>query len=144
MYQDFPQSNWPLEPESVVPAQYFAGQRKPNEPLRRLMLAVLLDAVRSYQVNFGAARGERRLAFAEADWWLFHARDKGPFSLESVCGVLGIDPTIVRRTVSAWQSQKLSGAPAAPMVSRGPVVSRGHMPRQSREHRATRSNSRPH
>ena len=139
MYQEFPQSSWPLEPESVVPVQFFAGQHKPNEPLKRLMLAVLLDAVRAYQVNFGAMRGERRLAFAEADWWLFHARDHAPFSLETVCDALGIAPSAVRHTVSDWRRKRSQGVAMAPMVSRGPVVSRGHMPRRRRRERAERS-----
>ncbi|HXW83095.1 MAG TPA: hypothetical protein VEJ86_01715 [Candidatus Binataceae bacterium] len=138
MYSEFARSSWPLESESIMPAQFFAGQRKPAEPLKRLMLAVLLDAVRAYQVNFGAMRGERRLAFAEADWWLFHARDRSPFSLETVCDSLSISPATVRRTVAAWRGERSRGVAAAPMVSRGPVVSRGHMPRHAAKNGASR------
>lgn len=48
------------------------------------MLAVLTDAVRSYQVGCDAQRSSRIQAFQEAEQWLFSAEGYGPFSFENV------------------------------------------------------------
>jgi hypothetical protein len=108
-----------FEAGSILPAQFFEGCRKNAalEPEKRLMLAVLTDAVRCYQVGWKAQRTSRIRAFHEAEAWLFSARSYGPFSFESVCHTLDITPDYLRRMLRRWRIRRLAGA-------RGPVVGR--------------------
>jgi hypothetical protein len=105
---------------SVLPAQFFANQKKPSEPLQRLMLAVLLDAIRCYQSNFAGVR--QRIEFREARQWLFDGWSEGPFSLQSVCSALGIEPRKVQRTVSDWAWGKRAGLATPRLPRRTPVM----------------------
>jgi hypothetical protein len=61
-------SESPSETESILPSQFFEARNKNEalEPIKRLMLAVLTDAVRCYQVGFEAHEVSRRQAFREA------------------------------------------------------------------------------
>jgi hypothetical protein len=61
-----------FEAASVLPTQFFEGQKRNEalEPVQRLMLAVLTDAVRCYQVGFDAQQTARIRAFREAEEWL--------------------------------------------------------------------------
>ena len=106
--------------DSVLPTQFFADAKKPPEPLQRLMLAVLLDAIRCYQSNFGSRKGRQRLEFYEVRQWLFHGYAEAPFSLHTVCSLLGIDPRRVRRTMSAWTWRKRTGCAADRMPRHSP------------------------
>src|SRR5262249_6875160 len=68
-----------------------------HRPEMGLMLAVLEEAVATFQHQLGAdARRGRRL-FREADEWFRSADTSGTFAFESVCDVLGLDPEFVRR-----------------------------------------------
>jgi hypothetical protein len=99
MTQHYQYSESPSEPGSILPSQFFDGRKKQEaaEPLKRLMLAVLADAVRCYQTGFDTRATSRRRAFLEARQWLFGAKADGPFSFENVCYVLDITPVIFAR-----------------------------------------------
>jgi hypothetical protein len=101
-----------FEAEPILPAQFFDG-RKTNEalePEKRLMLAVLTDAVHCYQVGCDAQKTSRIRAFREAEEWLFSAKGYGPFSFENVCDTLDITPDYMRKVVRKWRVQRVSGA----------------------------------
>jgi hypothetical protein len=89
---------------SVLPAQYFEPfkQRKLLNGERRLLLAVLEDAVRSYLSNMSRTSIEQRREFAQVQRW-FHSTDdaQGLFSFESICDLLGIDANIFRKRLGA-------------------------------------------
>jgi len=104
-----------FEPESILPSQFFEGRRKNEalEPVKRLMLAVLTDAVRCYQIGFDAKRTCRRRAFREAEGWLFSRTADGPFSFENVCCALDIAPDCLRNMLRKWQAQRVRGARVA-------------------------------
>jgi hypothetical protein len=113
-----------LEPESVLPSQFFDSRKnkQSEEGVRRLILAVLTDAVRCYQVGLDAKMAARRRVFREAKQWLSYSRaDGGPFSFENVCGALDITPDYVRDVLRRWQAGKLRGA-NLPIVRRSPVI----------------------
>ncbi len=81
-----------------MPDQFFSTlSKQPRvEGERRLMLAVLEDAVTCYH-RFALARDERgRHEFAEARAWIESTDRDWPFSYENVCDVLGIDPAYIR------------------------------------------------
>jgi hypothetical protein len=86
-----------------------AGAASAAEPWRRLMAAMLLDAVRCYQTKFHARQAARHQEFAEARAWIFSDRDDGAFSFGAVCNALEVDPEIIRRGLSRWKERRLAG-----------------------------------
>ncbi len=81
MSSDGDYSESAFEQESILPSQFFEGRKKSEalEPVKRLMLAVLTDAVRCYQLGPAALKTSRRRACLEAEEWLFRAKADGPF-----------------------------------------------------------------
>jgi hypothetical protein len=82
----------PDVPDVILPEQFFGSlATSPSRvPERRLMLAVLLDAIAQLRRGPGPAR--------EAEQWI-HAGDEDadwPFSFVSVCHALGLDPGYMR------------------------------------------------
>ena len=120
-HSDYSES--PFEPESILPSQFFEGRNKNEalEPVKRLMLAVLTDAVRCYQVGSDAQKTSRRRAFREAEEWLFRTKSDGPFSFENVCCTLDIAPDYLRHALHKWQARRVRGARVA-LVRRSSVV----------------------
>ena len=98
-----------LEPESVLPSQYFAQAAVDAslQPEKRLMLAVLEDAVGSYQ-KFASARertGQRLFAEVE-DWFLSDDQD-WPYSFVNISQALGLDAAYLRRGLGLWRDRQL-------------------------------------
>jgi hypothetical protein len=120
-HSDYSESRF--EPESILPSQFFEGWNKNGalEPIKRLMLAVLTDAVRCYQVGSDAQKILRKRAFREAEEWLFRTKSDGPFSFENVCCTLDIAPDCLRDALHKWQARKVCGARVM-AVRRSPVV----------------------
>src|SRR4051794_15241622 len=77
-----------IEPELLMPSQFFDRFRGAAhlEGERRLMLAVLEDAVSCFQKYAGATRPRSKRLYKESEEW-FLDTDEGswPFSFESVC-----------------------------------------------------------
>ena len=121
MTQHYEYSESLFEPGSILASQFFYGRKKNEamEPLKRLMLAVLADAVRCYQTGFDTRATSRRRAFLQAKQWLFGARADGPFSFENVCYVLDITPDYLRQMLRNWRAGRLGGA-GVPVFRRSP------------------------
>lgn len=116
-------------PELVTPEQYYDSRRddSPMRPLKRLMLAVLEDALRCFQNNAAAKSGPRKRAFAEAEQWLCNGSGDGPFSFETVCETLGIEPRFLRGGLKQWRERQLAGVGERPLARRSPVVRSGRI-----------------
>jgi len=58
------------QPEAVLPVQFYGPRRQASdfEPLQRLLIAMLVDAVHCFQTSFGGTKSEKRLEFAEGAW----------------------------------------------------------------------------
>ena len=110
---DYSESKFEAEP--ILPSQFFEGRKKNEalEPVKRLMLAVLTDALRCYQVGFDAQKTARIRAFREAEEWLFSTKGYGPFSFENVCYALDITPDYLRQTLHRWRGRRVRGARVA-------------------------------
>ena len=78
-------------PDVLTPEQYYDSRRDDSRiaPVKRLMMAVLEDALRCFQNNSDAKNGQRKRLFAEAEQWLCGEEGDGPFSFETVCETLG-------------------------------------------------------
>jgi hypothetical protein len=67
-----------------------------SESQRALMHAVLQDAILCLRGHAYPTRDRARLA-AEAEHWVKSTNRRWPFSFESVCAVLGLDPDALRQ-----------------------------------------------
>ncbi len=116
-------SEFRLEPEFILPSQFFGSRKnkQSDEGVRRLMLAVLTDAVRCYQAGFDTKSMARRRVFREAEQWLFYSNADGLFSFENICGAMDLAPDHVRDVLRRWRAEKLCGA-NPPIVRRSPVI----------------------
>lgn len=102
-----------IEPEILLPSQFFKGFRGHAilEGERRLMLAVLEDAVSCFQKYAGARRPRNQRLFREAEQWFLEEDSSWPFSFEAVCAVLGFNPEYVRRRLMEWRDRLLAQPP---------------------------------
>jgi hypothetical protein len=97
-----------FEPDTLLPAQYFAAFTREGGLVRerRLMLAVLQDAVECYQ-KYALARDPRgTLLFDDARAWIESGEREWPFSYENICEVLSLNPEYIRRGLSKWRQQR--------------------------------------
>jgi hypothetical protein len=83
----------------ILPSQYGNMCRKklPAEGERKLLFAVLEDAVRCYLKNRDSGQTSRSdPEFLEAAEWLSSNEETGPFSYIKVCEALGINADFLR------------------------------------------------
>jgi hypothetical protein len=98
-----------FEPDTLVSAQYFENLRsKTIEPEKRLMLAILEDAVNYFQANVTAQSGSRKKLFRETEDWIMTQDDDWIFSFVSVCENLRLNPEYVRQGLLRWKEKKLA------------------------------------
>ena len=117
-------------PDVLTPGQYYDGIRADDfcaRPIKRLMLAVLEDAMRCYQTCASShSRAQRRL-FVDAESWLMDRKADGPFAFETVCVTLGIDPSCLREGLRRWRLQQLDGLNPRRLARRSPVTRVGRI-----------------
>jgi hypothetical protein len=94
----------PFEPDAVLPVQFYPARGM--RPERRLMLAILGDALGIYRKHAHAAGRRHERLVAETKDWLFSDDTEWPLSFVNVCFALGID-------VSRLRALLVVGAPAA-------------------------------
>ncbi len=97
-------------PEIILPAQFFSPAAA-YRPEKRLMLAVLQDAVATLFKHAGSARSGPRRLVGEVEQWISVRNSDWPFSFENICAVLNLDAAALReglrrigRTTSAARS----------------------------------------
>ena len=94
-----------FEPDALLPAQFYAAFRGGSgvSGEKRLMLAVLQDALDCYQKDAFAKDGPGQQMFADADEWI-NDEDRGwYFSFENICEILDINPAYLRQGVKRWR-----------------------------------------
>jgi hypothetical protein len=107
-------------PDVVLPDQFFAGEAigLPDSPEKRLMFAVLLDAITQLR-----QRDSTRAI--EAEQWIRDTEDEGVFSFTNVCAALGFEPTCLAGGLLARDSLLAGRAPLRhPRTSRLRVTPR--------------------
>jgi hypothetical protein len=92
-----------------MPAQFLPPRRGEHQSLRRLMIAVLDDAVRTYQKHHAADTRHGRALFNEAEAWLFDPGGVAGIRFDEICDLLDLEPDFVRRGLRAWR-ETVSGA----------------------------------
>src|SRR5229473_6736479 len=116
-------------PDVLTPEQFYDSRRDDSSirPVKKLMMAILEDALRCFQNNADAKGGPRKRLFSEAEQWLIGEGGEGPFSFETVCETLGIEPQFLRRGLRDWRSQQLAGVSTRRLARRSPVVRSGRI-----------------
>ncbi len=94
-----------FEPDALLPAQFYAAFRGGSgvRGEKRLMLAVLEDALDCFQKYAAARDGHGQALFDEAHAWIV-SNDRGWFfSYENICETLEINPEYLRRGLDSWR-----------------------------------------
>jgi hypothetical protein len=105
-----------FEPDALLPAQFYAAFRGGSAVRgeRRLMLAVLQDALDCYQKYAFSKEGHGRQLFNDADEWISCEDRNWYFSFENICETLEINPEYLRRGMRRWRQYTLRfGRPPA-------------------------------
>ena len=93
-----------LAPETLLPSQLDRLKRG-TAPEHRLMLAVLEDAVRVYQVGCLSSHTGGRLQFRETAEWFASDDTSSPFCFVTICELFGLDPDFLRSGLRRWKER---------------------------------------
>jgi hypothetical protein len=83
-----------VSPETLLPVQFGGHDTYRGE--KRLMLAVLEEAVGTFQCQLGAKSRRGQRLFREAEEWIQSSDTSWTFAFENVCHTLGLDPEYLR------------------------------------------------
>lgn len=100
----------PLEPDTLVPSQYFdrVGSDAAYLPEKRLMLAVLEDAIATFQrYALSDTPRNRRLA-EEVEEWASGTEGEWPFSFLNICQALDLEPEYLRTGMTRWKESEVT------------------------------------
>jgi hypothetical protein len=101
----------------IFPETFFAPLRAAEGPKKRLMAAVLEDAVHVYAGRAEARTRHQRELVRDVDAW-FETDDAGaPFAFRRVADELGFDPGWFRRVLARWRAYDQTLHGTAPVVA---------------------------
>jgi hypothetical protein len=110
-----------LEPETILPSQLIdAGRHDASAmPEKRLLLAVLEDAVITFQRYATSTRRRGQRLFREAEAWIESDDVDWACSFQNICDALGFDSRYLRQGLLAWRDRRRSEN-ASPLPYRHP------------------------
>jgi hypothetical protein len=111
-------------PAVLTPSQYYDRVHRDDhetQAVKRLMLAVLSDAVRCFQAYTCARNRARRLTFAEAQAWILDRKAEGPFAFVTICEILRIEPNRMREGIRQFSLLQAGGTKPGRLGWRSPV-----------------------
>ncbi len=85
-------------PDTVLPVQFFTQTAWSDTPERRLMFAVLMDAILELQ-------GGDPQAVVDAERWIRDETEHVPISFTEACDFLGIEAPGFARGLLSWHAQ---------------------------------------
>jgi len=89
-----------FEPDTLLPTQFYAMFKNSQyrEPERRLMVAILEDAVSCLSADQRRCNLKQRKQYEEAKAWITADEEsEWIFSFKNICEVLGMNPGYLRR-----------------------------------------------
>jgi hypothetical protein len=98
-----------FEPDVLI-TEHFAAARRRGAAFsseKRLMLAVLRNALDDYQKYIVATDRIGRQLFAGAAEWIACTSNEDSFSFENISETLDINPDYLRRGLAAWHKRLL-------------------------------------
>jgi len=99
-----------FEPDALMPIQYLDTIRRlvPIEPEKRLMWAVLEDAIECYQVHCCSRRLKEMQSFGDAELWILTKDNRWLFSFNNICDMLGFDADYLRAGLIIWKQKQVA------------------------------------
>ncbi len=99
-----------FEPSTLLPSQFFAAMRQKAEAdgERRLMFAILEDAIECFQKHLWAEDHKRRQLHLDAESWFLEDDPSWLFSFVNICDVFEIHPVFLRQGLLAWKTKQLA------------------------------------
>lgn len=99
-----------FQPDTLMPSQFFDRLRRRTEyeGERRLLIAVLEDAVDVYRKQAGARDVRGQEMFREAEEWIEDPDRTWLFSFGNICDVLDLEADYLRRGLRAWKRRVLT------------------------------------
>ena len=96
-----------LETDLIVPSQFFdrIKAERSSQPEKRLMLAVMEDAVATFQKSAPAITRRQRRLLKETEEWISATDHTWPFSFENICAALDIEADYLRGGISRWKEK---------------------------------------
>jgi len=116
-----------FQPDTVLPSQFFGALREKGfiEGEKRLMAAVLADAVDCYMKQAFTKDTKGRNLFVDAEAWIFQD-EPGPwfFSFHNICDMLGLEAEYIRRGLLDWRHKRQPSLRPSEVFRRAPRTSR--------------------
>ncbi len=105
-----------FEPSTLLPAQFFAALRQKAEAdgERRLMFAILKDAIECFQKHLWATDNKRRQLHHDAESWFLEDDSSWLFSFVNICDVFEIQPVFLCQGLLAWKTKQLTEQTMSP------------------------------
>lgn len=96
-----------FDPDIILPTQHFAAIQRKKFPSgeHRLLVALIQDAIECFQKHMHARDAKRRQLFLDAQGWIGSEDDRGVFSFNNVCMLLGMNPDYIRQGLANWSEQ---------------------------------------
>lgn len=120
-----------FQPDTLLPTQFFTSlrQRVFVEGEKRLMAAVLADAVEIYMKQAFKNDPRARQLFLDAEAWIFSDEPtQWLFSFNNISDVLGLEPEYIRRGLLEWRRERVPTFRATEAFRRAPRASRSARP----------------
>jgi hypothetical protein len=111
-----------LEPEAVLPTQFFPRIQidASLQPEKRLMLAVLEDAVGTFQKYVWSRERTGQKLFEDAEDWFGADDHEWPYSFVNICNALELEPEYLRLGLGRWRDRQRADQLAGKNVVRFP------------------------
>lgn len=95
--------------DPLAPLDFLDAHRRQNydEPEKKLLSALLRDAVFCFQHYLNAPKRSSRKLQSAAEQWIFDADSDDVYSFNSVCEHLGIAPDYLRRGLRRWKLEQI-------------------------------------
>jgi hypothetical protein len=103
-----------FQPDLLLPSQFFTALRgrSQGDGQRRLMIAVLEDAIECFQKYVDAEDSRGRQLGTEAEEWFLTDDPKWLFSFTNVCETLDLNPAFLREGLLAWKANQHVSQPS--------------------------------
>ena len=111
MYDDFLARI--LEPDIFLPSQFYGngGLSRKLEGEKRLMIAILKDAVECLEKYRGSRSGAGKISYQSAIEWVEDTDTEWLYSFSSICDLLGFDPNYLREQLLKRENRYIKPMP---------------------------------
>jgi len=94
-----------LETDVLASHSYLTVHRqlKPGQPERKLMFAVLVEAIQAYQKFAFSSSAHKQALFRDAEKWLWSNASDDVFSFSNICEVFEVNPAFLRCGLVKWR-----------------------------------------